>query len=170
MHLVNEEIQEIINFFFKDVFGPNAKERVYSLLNYIQEAGKQCIELGSSERAAALACKDDIPAAFRSFLDCFGRFHQGTRHNSSVHSKTLKHWHQYILYETFEQIQTAAHNDASKYHDFLTKQGLKIRAVQSGTTPILTYLSGALGLERITLRYMLQQSQNIHLLASAFVP
>jgi len=170
VHLTSGEIQKIARFFFRDVFGPTAMDRLRDLLAYIQDAEDRGEELGSSERAAALAHQDDIPKAFRTFFAYFVSFHQGTRSNTTIYARTLTNWHRYKLYETFELLRRTALNDPSRYKDFLKKQGMVRGIGQGATTPILTYLSGALDMDRNRLTNVLQQSQSIYLLARTFGP
>lgn len=170
VHLTNAEVELITKFFFKDVFGPAARLRVQSLFNYVMAAEERGEELLSSERASALAHQEDIPPDFRAFFDNFGRFFQDTRGGTSVYARTLAHWHQYKLYETFDQLQDTAYNTPEAYKAFLARQDLKMGVGQSTKTPILSYLCRALGLERARLRNVLQHSQGIHLLARTFGP
>lgn len=168
--LAENEIRLITSFFFKEVFGPGARGRIAALIAYCENAGGRGIELGSGERASALAIQAEIPEAFRAFFYNFGRLAQGSRSNTTVHAKILSHWHQYRLYGTFESLQRTAETDPAQYQAFLQSQGLTMGIGQGATTAIFSYLTRSLDMERGRLRNVLQQSQSIHLLACTFGP
>lgn len=116
-----EEIDQIVVFFFNDVFGSAARQRVAKMLAYAHRVDIFGTDHGAGQRAAALALDDEVLPVFRRFFRSFGSYHGAFHTASSQYKRIQRHWDQFSIYAGFMALNKYADDEPKNYLAFLAK-------------------------------------------------
>jgi hypothetical protein len=163
-----EEIDQIVVFFFNDVFGSAARQRVAKMLAYADRVDIFGTDHGAGQRAAALALDDEVLPVFRRFFRSFGSYHGACHTASSQYKRIQRHWDQFSIYAGFMALNKYADDEPKNALAFLAKHGLYPAEGVRFLSLTMTYLARAIDLGKEQLQNVLQQSQSVHLLAATF--
>jgi hypothetical protein len=89
VHLDEEEVEQIVKFFFYDVFGAGACQRVAKLVKYA-EGEILGTDHGAGQRATALAEDEAVPIIYHTFFRSFRTVH-GDEHPATSYYKRVQH-------------------------------------------------------------------------------
>jgi len=167
--LTSPEITNIAAFFFTRMFGASARQRVDSLLKFLDQTPQDNIDVKAAKRAEQFSYDASLPSPVRNFFIFFTKYKNRSISTSSVYQQIYSAWDSYKLYDCFEQM-VAMKDNSAVLQEFLLENGLELSSGQGVNTAIIEYLSRILQVSHLAIRNLLYKFHGIHMLVKEFGP
>ena len=167
---INSEVaQQLVKFFFDDVFGSGCRDRIYTLVDELIIEYSSTEPLTSGVLAAHRATDEELLPDFRAFFLTYSKWHRGEVEHSNVYSMILQTIRSYDLYNSFAHLlATAAGSAGGELRDFLASEGYRQSPGVDIRTCILQYLCRELDMAPKRLSNTLQAQRGIHCMVLQF--
>lgn len=141
-----EEAITITNFFFSDVMGTQAYNRVAEIINFYTRKDDIGIDTQAAARASVLAKDANVPLAIREFYSTFSDIKRGqTYHIKDIsYAGFLKHNARINMWSSWNSLRQLASQKDPDIIRFLNHQGYRISKGKDYRTMVNEYLGNAL--------------------------
>lgn len=169
--LRDKDAQLLVNFFFTDVFGDGARQRIYALVDEMASSQHEEPSLSPGRLAAQRASDQSLLPEVRAFFSVYSTWYQSEVEVSKVYTVILHSIRSYHLYLGFAQLRAIAVGPKSKQlRSFLAEQGFTQSRGVDIRTCILRYLSHELDIPLGRLNNTLQAQLGIYYIVQVFGP
>ena len=169
--LALDDIKNLVQFFFHDVFGLPCQERIYKLMDELSSEDRAVDQINpgaiATERATDIALLPEV----RVFFSKYSSWHRGEVDTSKIYPIVLQTIRAYELYASFVTLREAASSSSgTQLRQFLANKGfIQSRGVDIRTC-ILRYLCQELNMTSTQLNNTLQAQLGIYSLVQEFGP
>lgn len=120
-----EEAITLTNFFFGEMMGPHAHQRLIKLLKFYQTPGEDDIDVGAAARAKLLAKDVQKPEKVRDFFASFGTAQQEKVNSMSNYASFTRMLTMMELYRNWSALRDAATGREKEVVELLHSRGYK---------------------------------------------
>ncbi len=156
-----EEALEITNFFFTEMMGGQAINRLSTLIQYYSGIDDMGLDRGAAARAAVLAQNSTTPLSLRVFFGSFSKMTETYSNDSSALYYIRQCIASFDLLDRFNKIKTIAHQRDRTLVTFLTDNGYTTKRGVSMQSCIINYLADSLDISVTNLKNSCQMALGV---------
>lgn len=167
VQLTEDEIHALHEFFFIEVFGYKARNRLYRLQTRLDHKASISEDpCHAGQVALQLSHDQSLSTDLRELFSRFHIWHRGTLSKEATYTKLLHMYDGYKLYNQFTRL--ASKDQGISAIQRITSTGLVTSRGKGHKSLLLQYVATSLGLKVSALKNKLQQVQSVHLLVKTF--
>jgi hypothetical protein len=166
-----EDVRLLVSFFFSDVFGDGARQRLYQLIDELSADHTTTADPSPSDLAAQQVANASLLPEVRNFFAVYSTWHQGEVEETRLYPVIMQTIRSHQLYLAFAQLRaTASGPHGHALRSFLAEQGFTQSRGVDIRTCILRYLSHELRTPLGRLNNVLQAQLGIYHIVQQFGP
>lgn len=162
------EVVEIANFFFSDMIGPKALERLSTLVETYAVENGHLPDVRSAARASTAASDPRTPADFRPFFGAYSKAAENCHGEDSIFRQIKQTEHDLDFLAEYNALKTRAENRDSKLIELLNNCGIQAKTGWSIMTRVLKYITQTLQMTSSQLSNFVQAIQAVDSLVRQF--
>jgi hypothetical protein len=164
-----EEATAITNFFFIEVMGPEAHQRLRGLASYYNTYQKDLIDIGAATRAGDLAKDTTNPVEIQRFYSSFYRAHSHSIDSHTIYASLMRTTASVDLYSEWSSLRDLANRKDLQLKGFLAHKGYVPSRGVDLRTLVNKYLADQLRLSSVlVLHNACQSAQGIAEMVNIF--
>jgi CRISPR/Cas system CSM-associated protein Csm2 small subunit len=137
-----QTVIDVTNFFFNEVMGPDAFQRVASIIADYNARNYNQIGSNAVTRAVYLASINGTPTVIRSFYTSFANAERFNANSNSNYARLLKSMYDVELYKSFLALRASVQMRDPSLVQFLERKGLKTAIGRGYRSLVMKYVTG----------------------------